>query len=262
MMELSGEDYLESQILIVDDEPANIRLLERVLQREGFRNIESTTEPRQFLALYTARRPDILLLDLHMPGLDGFGVMEQLKGRISPGEFVPIVVLTADITPQARQRALSAGAKDFLTKPVDPTEVILRIKNLLQTRFFYQRLQGQNEDLEEKVAERTRELEKAQIEILERLAKAAGLETTGTPQPKRVFEALKGDAREKMAKYGKIDGKSWLWDADAIREAAAMDETAYASYRRSAHQLARDRILESQIVDEVRDLFITAAEKS
>ncbi|NIP80546.1 MAG: response regulator, partial [Gemmatimonadetes bacterium] len=72
-------------------------------------------------------------LDLHMPGLDGFGVMEQLKGRIAPSEFVPILVLTADITPQARKKALSAGAKDFLTKPVDPTEVVLRIKNLLQT---------------------------------------------------------------------------------------------------------------------------------
>ena len=167
------DEYLESKVLIVDDEPANVRLLERVLNREGFTNIESTNDPRQFLALYGSIKPDILLLDLHMPGLDGFGVMEQLKGRIAPSEFVPILVLTADITPQARQRALSAGAKDFLTKPVDPTEVILRIKNLLQTRYLYQRLQDQNEDLEERVAERTRELQQAQIEILERLARAA-----------------------------------------------------------------------------------------
>ena len=167
------DEYLDANILIVDDEPANVRLLERILQREGFREVESTTDPRQFLALYGARRTDILLLDLHMPGLDGFAVMEQLAGRIPPENFVPILVLTADITPEARQRALSAGAKDFLTKPVDPAEVVLRIKNLLQTRHYYQQLQRQNQTLERKVGERTRELEKAQIEILERLARAA-----------------------------------------------------------------------------------------
>lgn len=167
------DHYLESKILIVDDEPANVRLLERILQREGFTDIASTNDPRTFLALYAAKKPDILLLDLHMPGMDGFGVMEQLKGRIAASEFVPILVLTADITPQARQRALTAGAKDFLTKPVDPTEVVLRIKNLLQTRYLYQQLQNQNENLEQKVYERTRELEQAQIEILERLARAA-----------------------------------------------------------------------------------------
>ena len=167
------DQYLGSKILIVDDEPANVRLLERILQREGFSAIESTNDPRKFLALYTAQQPDILLLDLHMPGLDGFAVMEQLKGRIPPSDFVPILVLTADITPEARKKALSAGAKDFLTKPVDPTEVILRIKNLLQTRFLYRQLQSQNESLEQKVRDRTRDLEQAQIEILERLARAA-----------------------------------------------------------------------------------------
>lgn len=165
--------YLDSQILIVDDEPANVRLLERILQREGFHRIESTNDPRHFLAMFAAHAPDVVLLDLHMPGMDGFTVMEQLRGRIPPNDFVPIVVLTADITPEARKRALTAGAKDFLTKPVDPVEVVLRIKNLLQTRFFYRQLLAQNETLERKVSERTRDLELAQIEILERLARAA-----------------------------------------------------------------------------------------
>ncbi|HUE76877.1 MAG TPA: HD domain-containing phosphohydrolase [Longimicrobiales bacterium] len=167
------DEYLDSKVLIVDDEPANVRLLERILQREGFRHIESTNDPRHFLALYAATRPDILLLDLHMPVLDGFAVMEQLKGRIATDDFVPILVLTADITPAARQRALAGGAKDFLTKPVDPAEVVLRIRNLLQTRYYYRQLQNQNQTLERKVSERTRELEQAQIEILERLARAA-----------------------------------------------------------------------------------------
>ncbi|HSH45715.1 MAG TPA: response regulator, partial [Longimicrobiales bacterium] len=167
------EAYLDARIFIVDDEPANVRLLERILEREGFRNIESTQDPRRFLAFYTARKPDIILLDLHMPGLDGFAVMEQLKGRIPDDDFVPILVLTADITPEARKRALRSGAKDFLTKPVDPTEVVLRIRNLLQTRHYYRQLQNQNQTLERKVSERTRALEQAQVEILERLARAA-----------------------------------------------------------------------------------------
>jgi putative two-component system response regulator len=166
-------EYLESRILIVDDEAANVRLLERILDREGFRNVASATDPRHFLALYTAHQPDILLLDLHMPELDGFAVMRQIEGRIAPSDFVPILVLTADITPQARKEALEAGAKDFLTKPVEPAEVVLRIRNLLQTRFYYRKLQDQNQNLERKVSERTRELERAQIEILERLARAA-----------------------------------------------------------------------------------------
>jgi putative two-component system response regulator len=167
------DEYLESKILIVDDEPANVRLLERILQREGFSSIETTNDPRHFLALYAAQQPDIVLLDLHMPVLDGFGIMEQLRGRIADDDFVPILVLTADITPQARQRALMVGAKDFLTKPVDPTEVILRIKNLLETRYYYGQLRRHNQTLERKVGERTRQIERAQIEILERLARAA-----------------------------------------------------------------------------------------
>jgi len=176
------DEYAQAKILIVDDEPANVRLLERILQRDGFTNIDSTNDPRRFLALYTSKHPDLLLLDLHMPGMDGFAVMEQLKGRIGQNDFVPIVVLTADITPQAKERALTAGAHDFLTKPVDPTEVLLRIHNHLQTRFFYQQLQNQNEVLEKKVRDRTRDLEQAQIEILERLARAADYRDDDTGQ--------------------------------------------------------------------------------
>lgn len=173
MISMFEDEYKDARILIVDDEPANVRLLERILEREGYHDIESTNDPRHFLALFNATHPDLLLLDLHMPGMDGFQVLEQLRGRMSSGAFIPILVLTADITPQAKQRALSAGAKDFLTKPVDPTEVLLRIRNLLQTRYFYRRQQDQNEQLERKVRERTRELEQAQLEILERLARAA-----------------------------------------------------------------------------------------
>jgi putative two-component system response regulator len=162
-----------AQILIVDDQEANVRLLERILQKAGYANLRSTTDPREVLSLYGDSPPDLILLDLKMPHLDGLGVMKQLAPQIPPGTYLPILVLTADITPEAKQRALSGGARDFLTKPFDTTEVILRIKNLLETRFLHLELQNQNQTLEQKVRERTRELEEAQIEILERLAGAA-----------------------------------------------------------------------------------------
>ncbi len=170
-----------ANILIVDDQEANVRLLERILQQAGFDNVKSTTDSRLALPLYTGFRPDLVLLDLHMPDVDGFQVMEELRPRIE-GTYLPILVLTADITSEVKQRALAGGAKDFLTKPVDATEVVLRIRNLLETRMLHLQLQDQNEILEEKVLDRTRELEQAQIEILERLALAAEYRDDDTGQ--------------------------------------------------------------------------------
>ncbi len=163
----------QARILVVDDEPANVLLLERVLQRGGYTNVASTTDARCVLQLFQEARPDLVLLDLRMPYIDGFAVMEQLQPRIATDEYLPILVLTADITAAARERALSGGAKDFLTKPLDATEVLLRIHNLLETRFLHLQLQGQMHVLEEKVAERTQDLDLARLEILERLSRAA-----------------------------------------------------------------------------------------
>lgn len=134
-MEVNG--VRAASILIVDDEEANVDLLESFLADEGYENITSTREPRQALSLFTAVKPDLVLLDLHMPHLDGFEVMRQLSRAIPLDDFVPILVLTADITAEAKQRALSEGAKDFLTKPLDAVEVVLRIRNLLETRLLY-----------------------------------------------------------------------------------------------------------------------------
>ena len=162
-----------SRILIVDDQPSNVMLLEGILQEEDFTSYRSVTDSREVLPAFLAHVPDLVLLDLQMPYLDGFAVMEQLRACIAPGDFLPILVLTADVTPGAKRRALSEGALDFLTKPFDATEVILRIKNLLHTRSLHLQLQKQNEALDQKVRERTAELEIAQIEIVERLALAA-----------------------------------------------------------------------------------------
>ncbi|OLC14356.1 MAG: hypothetical protein AUH29_10355 [Candidatus Rokubacteria bacterium 13_1_40CM_69_27] len=146
----------DARILVADDEAANVRLLQRLLEQAGYRNIRTTTDARRVLALYEEFQPDLILLDLMMPHLDGVAVMGQL--RIPEATYRPILVLTADVTPEAKQRALAAGAKDFLTKPFDRIEVLLRIKNLLDTRFLYLELERQNRSLEQIVTERTQRL--------------------------------------------------------------------------------------------------------
>jgi class 3 adenylate cyclase/CheY-like chemotaxis protein len=130
------------RILMIDDEEANILVLDRLLTRAGYQNLYSTTDPRQALNMFLAEQPDLILLDLSMPYLDGFEVMQQLQARMQPNGYLPILVLTADVSPDAMKRALAMGARDFITKPFDPTEVLLRIRNLLETRALYLRLEA------------------------------------------------------------------------------------------------------------------------
>ncbi len=155
-----------ANILIVDDQIANIDVLEGLLDAQGYTTIKSTTDSRQVVQLFTDFKPDLVLLDLTMPHLTGFDVMKQLKPLIPANSFLPILVLTADVTPEAKQKALSGGASDFLTKPFDLIEVGLRIKNLLFASYLQQQLQNQNLSLEEKVKERTSELEKTNLELM------------------------------------------------------------------------------------------------
>jgi len=162
-----------ARILIVDDQPSNVMLLEGILQEEDFTASRGLTDSRQALPVFLEYQPDLILLDLQMPYMNGFEVMKQLRGRVPPGTFLPILMLTADITPESKRHALAEGATDFLTKPFDNTEVVLRIRNLLQTRSLHLQLQDQNQVLEQKVRERTLELEQTQVEILERLALAS-----------------------------------------------------------------------------------------
>lgn len=137
---MNDDELLASRILIVDDQSANLRLLEALLAREGFANVVSTTESEQVLDLYAAFDPDLILLDLMMPAMDGYAVLEQLARQRAADDFRPVLVLTADATTEARRRALSLGAKDFLTKPFDTIEAMLRVWNLLETRLLYKRL--------------------------------------------------------------------------------------------------------------------------
>ncbi|MGH7506492.1 MAG: response regulator, partial [Longimicrobiales bacterium] len=127
----------DAVILVIDDEEANVDLLESMLADEGYGNVVGTRDARHALTLFETHRPDLVLLDLHMPHLDGFEVLRRIVEQTPVDAYVPVLVLTADITQEAKQRALSQGAKDFLTKPLDATEVLLRIRNLLETRFLH-----------------------------------------------------------------------------------------------------------------------------
>ena len=155
-----------ARLLIVDDEDANVRVLRHALRLAGYDDVHGTTDPREAVSVFEGVRPDLVLLDLMMPHLDGYEVMRRLAPLSTPGTPLPVIVLTADVTQETRRRALASGATDFLTKPFDIFEVALRVRNLLQVRRLAQELEGQ-------VRERTRDLEAARVEMVERLAAAA-----------------------------------------------------------------------------------------
>jgi len=139
---VSSSEVLACRILAIDDEEANVMLLRSVLQREGYTDVHCLTDPTEALAAYIDLQPDIVLLDLMMPEIDGFQLLEAFGRHDKSDEFRPVLVLTADTTIQARRKALALGAKDFVSKPFDVIEVGLRISNLLETRLLYQRLHG------------------------------------------------------------------------------------------------------------------------
>lgn len=158
-----------ARILIVDDGEQNVRVLDRVLRQAGYERIESVTDPIAGLKMFLDDPPDILLLDLHMPGMDGFTFIEQTTaaGTKPAEELVPIVMLTGDVDPNIKLRALSVGAKDFLAKPFDMAEVILRIANLLEMRFLHAKVRDHNLVLKEQVRDRTKHLWTAVKEVEE-----------------------------------------------------------------------------------------------
>jgi signal transduction histidine kinase len=143
----------DARLLIVDDEEANVDLLEALLARVGYHHVTGTTDPRTVRDLAARHPPDLIVLDLHMPHLDGVAVMEQLAAQLPPDTYLPILVLTADVTRPTRERALAVGAADFLTKPFDTTELLLRIRNLLGARRLHLQLRAQAEHLSQLYAQ-------------------------------------------------------------------------------------------------------------
>ncbi|HEX6911509.1 MAG TPA: ATP-binding protein [Longimicrobium sp.] len=145
---MTTEPLTSRSILLVDDEEANLDLLEGFLRAEGYDSLARTTDSRRVLAMMDEHKPDLVLLDLHMPHKDGFTVLRELGERMDGDDYVPVLVLTADINPTARERALSGGARDFVTKPFDVLEVLLRVRNLLETRELYVRQRQAREQAE------------------------------------------------------------------------------------------------------------------
>ncbi len=158
-MKLTPKDILAGSILIVDDQESNISLLTQLLQADGYANITATMNPAEVCALHRTHDYDLILLDLQMPGMDGFQVMEALKTNPTDA-YLPVLVITAQ--PGHKLRALAAGAKDFVSKPFDLVEVKTRIHNMLEVRLLYKKLESYSKRLEATVAERTAELRESE----------------------------------------------------------------------------------------------------
>ena len=156
---LEASEILNASILIVDDQATNVMLLEQMLRNAGYGRVTSTMDPRAVCALHSAHRYDLILLDLQMPEMNGFQVIEALK-EIETGGYLPVLVITAQ--PDHKLRALQAGAKDFVAKPFDLIEVQTRIHNMLEVRLLYRKLDNYNKALEQTVLERTVELRESE----------------------------------------------------------------------------------------------------
>lgn len=261
---MTSEFIRQAKILIVDDELPNVRLLESLLKRNGYENLFSTTDSRRAIPIFTEHSPDLVLLDLNMPHLDGYDVLRLLTQLVPEQQFLPIIVLTADERPATKRRALASGASDFLCKPFDNQEVALRIKNALRTRGLHLQLQNQNSLLEERVNERTRELEKTLGELRttqqrvvqqERLH-ALGMMASGIAHDFNNVLALimgyselllndngKADKKEKTSKY-------LLTVIGAAQDAAQMVNRLTQFHRPPSATDLRQRVRPGQIVEQ------------
>jgi CheY-like chemotaxis protein len=186
----------ESRILIVDDNAANVMLLERVLQLAGYRNHSAVTDSREVLERFRTWQPDLILLDLMMPNMDGYAVLRQLSGWIPDRVYLPVLVITADTTSAARKRAMELGAKDFLTKPIDALEATLRINNLLTTRWLYGQIESRDQVLLAQAATSKQKLESS-LKALDRVM-AAGATSD--------LSLLRYELLEAAAAIGKLNG--------------------------------------------------------
>ncbi len=244
---LDPKAYLKSKILIVDDEPGNVLLLEQMMIQEGYDSLHSTSDPTQSLELFNEVQPDLVLLDLNMPRMDGFEVMEQLK-IVDPESLVPVLVLTALKDEESKLRALRSGAKDFLGKPFDLTEANLRIKNLLEMRLLHQRVRMHNQLLEDQVQLRTAELERS----TEELTDFAYIASHDLQEPLRKIIAF-GDRL--AGKFGSVlndTGKDYIdrMQKSAIRMKGLIDGLLHFS-RVTMHSAPFQEIDLNEVVSEV-----------
>ena len=154
-----------ARIFVVDDEPMNVELFDNILRDAGYTNISMITDSRRAVSMFSNDDPDLVLLDLHMPHQDGYEVLEAMRYLVPAEAFMPILVLTADVTMDSRRRALAAGATDFLSKPFDIVEMGLRIETMLRLRYLYRDLRKEKALLEQRVKDRTRSLQRVIAEL-------------------------------------------------------------------------------------------------
>ena len=166
------EQLLNARILIVDDNVLNVQVLKKILNDAGFNNITTTTDSTQTLRLFQKIIPDLLLLDFNMPNMNGLEVMAALAA-LNPRDYLPVLMLTAETSEDLQIRALQSGAKDFLKKPYDRLEVVLRSRNIIEVRLLYNQIKGQNQTLEQQVADRMEELHQTRLDVIVRLARVA-----------------------------------------------------------------------------------------
>lgn len=164
----TGLEFPDARVMVVDDNLSNVTLLQRLLRTAGVDGVEGFTDPAEALARCSSALPDLILLDLHMPRIDGFAVMASLDEMVPEDGFLPVLVLTADASTQTKQRALASGAKDFLAKPFDSIEVVLRVRNLLETTALYARLHRSRAELQAELDERRAREQAAAAEFWER----------------------------------------------------------------------------------------------
>ncbi len=182
----------KARILIVDDEEDNVQVLRHILEAEGYSDLRSTNDPIEVTDIVADFDPDLTLLDVLMPAVNGLDVLRGLQETDPQASYRPVMVLTSDHSRQAQRDAWAAGAKDFLTKPLSPSEVRLRVRNLLETRMLHRELRQEKDALEDRVKARTAELEEARIQVLFRLARAAEFRDDDTGQHTRRVGRLSG----------------------------------------------------------------------
>lgn len=204
------------RLLLADDVALNVQLLTRILNTAGYRDIHATTDGGAVLRTFESIRPDIVLLDLHMPNADGIEIVKSIRANGERGARVPVIVLTGDSSPDARRGCLQAGASDFIGKPYDAFEVVLRVKNLLETRRLQLELARDNERLEHRVKERTDELLAARLDVLQRLAIATEARDDDTGEHTRRVGALSGMLAEHLGLDAGV--------ADVIRAVAPLHD--------------------------------------
>ena len=172
MLNLDQVDVTGLRIFVLDDNPINLLLMSKLLSKAGYVNVTTSTQPENAEADVVAVEPDLIILDLNMPVVDGYEVLRRIRENDNIRGFLPVLVFTADASGVARSKALELGASDFLTKPGDPDEIRLRVRNFLLMRYYHRQLEDQNAALEERVVERTKSLYEAQLEVVYRLALA------------------------------------------------------------------------------------------